>query len=205
MGTSESNHYDSAIGNKYNTPFARHLRELTSPPEAASELREYLGITNQALNQYKSGVSYPKVENLIKIATFFGVSLDWLIGQPGAVQTLDANVAAAAKFTGLAENVVEVLHEKSSSASSILDMPMLDYLLASPKFWEIVRCFVIYQTSCQAMQSRPALIDKAETPEDIRRYKEDLKKATEDKDLFLFQIQKHLFSIAADIEGGCRK
>ena len=44
------------------------------------ELANYLGCTVQAVNQYKNGTAFPKVENLIKIAEYYGVSLDYLVG-----------------------------------------------------------------------------------------------------------------------------
>lgn len=62
---------------KANTPLARFLRERVNDPQ---RLAKHLGCSIQAVNQYKNGTAFPKVENLILIAEFYGVSLDELVG-----------------------------------------------------------------------------------------------------------------------------
>lgn len=69
--------YDSNIAEKANSALAKKLFTLINDP---NELKEYLGCSIQAINQYKMGTTFPKVENLIKIAKYYNVSLDWLVG-----------------------------------------------------------------------------------------------------------------------------
>ena len=69
--------YDSRIGEKSWSALAMNLKHIIKDP---AELKEHLGCSIQAINQYKLGVNFPKMENLIKIAQFYDVSLDWLVG-----------------------------------------------------------------------------------------------------------------------------
>ena len=127
MSSEERNDYDSSVGDKFNSPFAAKMRSLVSDAKTASELKKYLGVSNQAINQYKTGTAYPKTENLIKISEFFHVSLDWLVGLPGSVRIVDADAAAAEKYTGLSDAAIELLHsitgqkEKLSLISAIIE------------------------------------------------------------------------------------
>lgn len=57
--------------------FSERLSALCA---SSKELANYLGCSVQAVNQYKNGTAFPKTENLIKIAEYFGVSLDYLVG-----------------------------------------------------------------------------------------------------------------------------
>ena len=70
--------YDVKVFDKAESPFAKRLRELVTNPAA---LKECLGCSQQAINQYKQGTAFPKTENLIKIADFYGVSVDYLLGR----------------------------------------------------------------------------------------------------------------------------
>ncbi len=74
MSKKGRNTYDDK---KANTHLARFLRERVSDPQ---KLADYLKCTVQAVNQYKNGTAFPKVENLILIAEYYGVSLDELVG-----------------------------------------------------------------------------------------------------------------------------
>ena len=90
------------------------------------ELADYLHCSVQAVNQYKQGTAFPKTENLIKIALFFGCSLDYLIGLSD-VKTPDASIQAICEYTGLSEDAVRQLHlnnelkENNDSCKSCLD------------------------------------------------------------------------------------
>lgn len=46
-----------------------------------SDIAEALGITYQSYQAYELGITTPTLKNFIKIAEFFDVSLDFLIGK----------------------------------------------------------------------------------------------------------------------------
>lgn len=98
---------------KFESEFPSKLQELCDTPEKSRNLKECLGCTTQAINQYKLGHAFPKIENIIKIARFFNCSLDYLV-RLSDVQSPNAEIQAICDYTGLSEKAVEVLHFLSS-------------------------------------------------------------------------------------------
>jgi len=112
--------YDSFNEEKYHSAFARVLREeLLTKSEDVKKLADFLQISQQAVNQFKQGQSFPKIENLIKIAQYFNCSLDYLIGLSD-VRSPNADVQAVCNYTGLSEPAVWKLHKEVESIQYIL-------------------------------------------------------------------------------------
>ena len=44
-------------------------------------MAEFLGIKLRAYQYYESGTFYPEIPNLIKLADYFGVTTDYLLGR----------------------------------------------------------------------------------------------------------------------------
>ena len=62
--------------------FAERLKSLRKEKRYSSkELAEYLGIGQRAYLYYESAVHYPDVSGLMKLADFFGVTTDYLLGR----------------------------------------------------------------------------------------------------------------------------
>ncbi|CAK1234336.1 DNA-binding transcriptional regulator [Fructobacillus fructosus] len=40
----------------------------------------FLGLTKQAVQRYEAGISEPTITNLKKMATYFNVTIDYLVG-----------------------------------------------------------------------------------------------------------------------------
>lgn len=59
----------------------KQLREQTNMRQV--DVAEKLGITYQSYQAYELGVSLPSLENFVKLADLFEVSLDYLIGRKG--------------------------------------------------------------------------------------------------------------------------
>lgn len=117
-----SSTYDTAVFDKATSPFAKRLQELVTNPSA---LKEYLGCSLQAINQYKMGTAFPKTENLIKIADYYGVSVDYLLGRTD-VRSMDGNTQIAHKATGLSEEALNLLNSWKGSDDRRKNWP--DYL-----------------------------------------------------------------------------
>ena len=69
------------------TKFPERLRDLlngkagTRGKTTQAELAAYLGIPNRSsIAGYANGNNEPGLERIVKIATYFGVSTDWLMG-----------------------------------------------------------------------------------------------------------------------------
>ena len=68
----------------YNKAFPSVLRELMKERKTTqAELASYLSKTRQSITYYCDGSSSPDWETLVKIATFFNVSADYLLGLSG--------------------------------------------------------------------------------------------------------------------------
>lgn len=87
-------------------PLTERLNKLISDTTA---LRKHLGCTSQTISQYKTGTARPSLENLCKIADFYNVSTDYLLGRTNEPST-DTDVRAVHTYTGLDGESIELLH-----------------------------------------------------------------------------------------------
>jgi DNA-binding XRE family transcriptional regulator len=90
--------------------FPSRLRQLMdTPPKTTQEtLAKALNITRQAVGNYKSGQSSPDFNTLVKIAKYFNVSTDWLLGI-SEVQSQNTDLKAVCEYTMLSEAAIEKL------------------------------------------------------------------------------------------------
>ena len=78
---------------------------------AAAKLAAELNVEPQAISNYRRGIADPTMDNLIKIAEHYHVSVDWLLGRlPKENRSDDELVRVAANYTGLSSDAVEKLH-----------------------------------------------------------------------------------------------
>lgn len=121
-------------------PFATNLRDLMKEKKVtATALARDIEISRQAVNQYMEGTGQPNTDKLTKIADYFNVSVDWLLGRSGGVKTINADLEAAVKYTGLSAN-------SAMKIRSIKDKKELLYiineLLEQKDFWEALELSV---------------------------------------------------------------
>ena len=76
-------------------------------------LVKHLGCSIQAVNQYKQGTAFPKVENLIKIADYYDISVDYLFGITDT-KNRNTQIQAICEYTGLSEENVAFLNKMKS-------------------------------------------------------------------------------------------
>lgn len=131
--------YDSKIADKYKSALAQRLRELVPDTKTANALKEHLEVSIQAINQYKQGTAYPKTENLIKIADFFGISVDYLLGYTN-IPNRDTNLQVIHDLTGLSVEAICKINEMKAEnlktgftdiISLLLESSNVEYLLYS--------------------------------------------------------------------------
>lgn len=71
-----------SINEKYNSPFATAIRKLMDDRGTTQDkLAEEIDKTRQTVSQYVNGISEPGYNTLVKIADFFDVSTDFLLGR----------------------------------------------------------------------------------------------------------------------------
>lgn len=183
---------NNKVGQRINTALAMRDKKQ-------KELARAIGVTDNTISYFCGGKRTPNLQQIIAIAKELNVSTDYLLGLSGT-PSVDEDVQAACKTTGLSEESVKLLHDMRGRAESLFQIAELNKLLLSPHFFKILNLLFMYRAQCAAAHNRPVMIEQATNAEDISRYKQDLRRAVEDKDLFLFNIQKHLFSLASDIE-----
>ncbi|MCI8909740.1 MAG: helix-turn-helix transcriptional regulator [Oscillibacter sp.] len=62
--------------------FGLRLKELRKEKKKKqNELAEYLGVSLRTYQYYESATHYPDVPGLLKLADFFEVSIDYLLGR----------------------------------------------------------------------------------------------------------------------------
>lgn len=71
-----------------NHPFCKRLKKLMLSAAAVQGLSDRkmaadIGIPHTNLSAYKTGVALPGTKRLIKLADYFGVSTDYLLGREG--------------------------------------------------------------------------------------------------------------------------
>lgn len=74
----------TSIEEKYNAPFPTALRVLMEERgETQESIAKAAGKTRQTISQYVNGISEPGYDVLVKIADYFDVSIDYLLGRTG--------------------------------------------------------------------------------------------------------------------------
>lgn len=116
------------VAERAKTPLAQRLSSLITDTNA---LKDYLGCSAQAVNQFRLGISRPSLENLCKIADFYGVSTDYLLGLTN-VSSVETDVQVACKTTGLSEDAIYQLSRLDTVANG---NRAINTLLGSPKLY----------------------------------------------------------------------
>lgn len=107
----------------YKETFSKRLISLREQKNITQqELADQLGITRQSLSLYEKAERTINIELLAKIADFFNVSTDYLMGRTNTA-TLDESIQTACKVTGLSEEAVKNLNN-----INILYAPMIKFI-----------------------------------------------------------------------------
>lgn len=109
MGRKKSETSKLDVQGKANSPFAKRLSGLIAEKDNGKELEHFLGVSPQAINQYKNGESRPSLDNICKIADFYHVSVDYLLGRTDT-KSANTDIQTAVKITGLSEASIQYLH-----------------------------------------------------------------------------------------------
>ena len=64
------------------TILGKHIKELRKSRNLMQkQLAEILNVTSETIIRFESGARRPSLDNLIILADYFGVSLDYLVGR----------------------------------------------------------------------------------------------------------------------------
>lgn len=129
----------------FNKAFPIAMRKLMEQKSTTqNELAEYLNKTRQSISYYCDGSSSPDWETIVKIADFFNVSTDYLLGRtedpsrlPSIVDDLGLSLKAVNTIEGLQIFDIpdnQILFRNASSHA----LAVLNCLLESPDFHEVL-------------------------------------------------------------------
>jgi len=120
----------------YLLPFPRRFRLLIDETRVSQqEIADYVGVSRQAIAQWKDGKTNPDVYNFIKIAEFFKVPYEYLLGQSDSKVKENMKLADELKLSDGAIN--RVLKWASAGKENKSDIPrteILSDLLADDDF-----------------------------------------------------------------------
>lgn len=136
---------------KYNSIFAERLRSLiASHKTTITALSKSLGISRQAVSQYADGTGQPNVEKLRKIANFFHVSADYLIGLsdiPTQNVSLIEELTDINDVTGLSMMaILELQINKDIEDNEIADF--VSYLITNEKLSQLIQAIKQKNSDC---------------------------------------------------------
>lgn len=104
---------------------SRHLEQ--------TEVALALGVSREVLNHWESGTRQIKGEHLVKLATYYGVSADYLLGLTESPSTDETQIAAE-KYTGLSSQAVTMLATLKNSETYKPLLHVMDRAISSPIF-----------------------------------------------------------------------
>lgn len=90
------------------------------------DLARKLGVTDNTVSYFVSGARKPNIEQIIKIAKYFNVSTDYILGVSNA-KTADVDVKAVCEYTGLSAEAVNNLPKYHERDIIILDTLIRNY------------------------------------------------------------------------------
>lgn len=123
-----------SVGMNYNKPFPSRLRALLEETETTqSKLAEVINIKRQTISSYSLGETLPDIETFEKIADYFGVTTDYLLGKTNN-KTLEG--AQIGNKLGLTDKAIKALSEYDSFVpyftrlliNEMLECAMMDVL-----------------------------------------------------------------------------
>ena len=90
--------------------FADNLSDLIADSgKTLKELATEIGVSPAILSKYQNDFAEAGIDNVSKIANYFHVSLDWLIGLT-TVRSPNVTVRKVCNYTGLSEKAVDFFH-----------------------------------------------------------------------------------------------
>ncbi len=177
----------------------REKRGLTQA-ELAGKLKKIdIPISRQKIAKWETGIQAMQAEEIIKVANFFDVFTDYLLGLSD-VQSKDTELKGVCEYTNLSEAAVKLLHSGTKNRIDVLSSLIENY-----NFWAMIDKITKYREMYQqAYFDENWLSDEEFNPSDEKFNPitdNAVTKSAEEAQFVLFQIQKLLNKI---IEEGAK-
>lgn len=112
--------------------FAQRLKNLRQEKKISqTELASALNISNRTISMYEQGNSEPNVEILFKIADYFNVTADYLIGRTSCKNIENQSLS---DFLGIDEKTIETLFLLSATTYKYSKLDYLEAIIQHPQF-----------------------------------------------------------------------
>jgi transcriptional regulator with XRE-family HTH domain len=120
---------------QFRLAFLREERKLSQ-----ESLANIIGVDHSTIANYETGARFPKYPILIKIADYFGVSIDWLLGRTDIPQLNTFETA----LKGLPPHVQKLLMEKDEALPALeLAADCVKYNLPIKEIQKIVKIIAL--------------------------------------------------------------
>lgn len=154
----------------YDKPFPSRLRELMKERYLTQQdIADVLGKTRQAIGYYMDGSSSPDLASVEKLAIFFGVSTDYLLGVTN-IRTSDPDTRAICGKLGLSETVVKWLEERLAVEGPLRYAPFDSGLNA---FLEHPRAFDFFKALAETDAVSKSIADAWDQQTQVQRIASD--------------------------------
>lgn len=111
---------------------SQRLKQLRSENNLTqAQLASILGIAKTTLAAYEQGKSEPNIELLIKMANYFDISVDYLIGKTNCMHE---EYQPVSDILGIDEKTIEILQKLSATASDHSHLDYLEAIIQHPQF-----------------------------------------------------------------------
>lgn len=124
--------HKKSISEKFSQAFATKLRKVMENTKTSqSALADEIGKSRQTISQYCNGESEPPFDTLVKIAKFFGVTIDWLLGASEDPNPMPSAVNELHLSTGAVNNLLLFSQDSDmyNSLNLILESSLLPLIL----------------------------------------------------------------------------
>jgi transcriptional regulator with XRE-family HTH domain len=122
------------MSNEVTKIFADRLQDLISDSgKTVKQLAKEIGVPSGSLSKYQNDCAEAGTTRLFKIAKYFNVSTDYLLGLT-EVKSVDADLKVVHKITGLSQKAIEKIVETMLTN----DMKGLNSLLESQYYFNLV-------------------------------------------------------------------
>lgn len=135
---------------RLNKAIGQRLMKLRGGERTQAEVADALGVPRENLRNWENGTRPLKADMIIKLATYYNVSTDYLLGLHD-IESPNADLQAVCKYTGLSEKAIESItalnrcselfymkedYLTGDDLGSMIDT--LDEFLSSNACWEFI-------------------------------------------------------------------
>lgn len=204
----------------YNLPFPTRLRFLLEEKGkgAQSQLADYIGVTRQAISAYSLGNSVPDIYKFQKMAEFFDVPLEFMLGESNNRERENIDIG---KATGLSDRSIHLMTEYrnnrikyTSSEHLVIDRSdILNTILGEIRFYfmldqmlDAIGMTLVSRSYAQAFYNTAhENMDKAEEKEAEKIYSFVVGHAVQKEKAVKDSAVSIVTQISCDIEKYCSK